>query len=378
MAKMADGNANRHSDFFWLLLMGAGTYVFWLLFRHQLLLGARWLRYSELWLLDRTISNATVHQYKEWLGYNGAQVSWAHINIASVIVGHYLRYPIALILAICSFWIMYRAPSSAMKKVYNLDRLIGAQEQTWPVIAPIVNFNPAESARDPASPVPETLPIFAEALSPEEWVAFNKIPADVDSVDKTSAADIFARQLGPRWTGPNALPWHAKALFAAFALKAARKRDDSDALLGRLAKVAKVTGKTMKFDLDGQLKSEIQKLVDDPKIGGEAAKLAAQHAYTTTALLRVLAYARERGGVLAPAQFLWLRGVNRALWYPLNNLGRQAFHPEAAGAMAHYMTELVAKKPILMPKVESAVAALLEYYKEKNIALAQQRQTEFA
>ena len=175
-----------------------------------------------------------------------------------------------------------------------------------------------------------------------------------------AAAAAFAEQLGPRWRGADALPLHGKALFAAFALKAARKREEADDLLGRVA--LSVDGKNgMAFKPSAALRSEIQKIVNDPKIGGEAEKIAAQHAYVGPAMMRLLAYCRERGGVLAPAQFLWLRGANRRLWYPLNNVGRQSYHCEAAGAMAHYQAEKAAGTPLLSPKVATAVASLNEY-----------------
>jgi intracellular multiplication protein IcmP len=67
------------------------------------------------------------------------------------------------------------------------------------------------------------------------------------------------------------------------------------------------------------------------------------------------------GGVLAPAQFLWLRGVDRNLWYALNNLGRRSFHSEGMGAMAHFMAEQAAKKPLPIPRVDTAIITLNQF-----------------
>jgi intracellular multiplication protein IcmP len=77
--------------------------------------------------------------------------------------------------------------------------------------------------------------------------------------------------------------------------------------------------------------------------------------------MRALTTAREEGGVLAPAQFVWLRAHDRTLWYPLNNLGRQSLHMEAIGAMAHYKAEKLVSRPIPRPKVEDAVKSTKEY-----------------
>jgi intracellular multiplication protein IcmP len=106
----------------------------------------------------------------------------------------------------------------------------------------------------------------------------------------------------------------------------------------------------------------VKKLVNDPEVGGKALNIADQHAYRTTALLGVLKWARWMGGVLAPAHFLWLRGVDRNLWYPMNNLGRRSFHVEGAGAMAHFMAEQSAKKPLPMPRLDTAIVTLNQYF----------------
>ena len=73
------------------------------------------------------------------------------------------------------------------------------------------------------------------------------------------------------------------------------------------------------------------------------------------------------GGVLAPAAFLWLRGEERALWYPLNNQGRRSYHAEAAGAMAHFMAELAAKKPLPIPRVETALITINQYLANNQV-----------
>ena len=77
--------------------------------------------------------------------------------------------------------------------------------------------------------------------------------------------------------------------------------------------------------------------------------------------MRALAFARSEGGVLAPAQFVWLRAHDRGLWYPLNNMGRQSFHMEAMGAMAHFKAERMTQRPIPVAKMGDAVKTIKEY-----------------
>ena len=104
-----------------------------------------------------------------------------------------------------------------------------------------------------------------------------------------------------------------------------------------------------------QLKKVIRNTLRDPKVCRDLNRVSKKHAYVTTALLRALQRAREEGGVSAPAQFVWLRGFDRSLWYPLNNLGRRSYHAEAAGALAHYTNELIADQKIPSPRFEEVI-----------------------
>jgi len=59
----------------------------------------------------------------------------------------------------------------------GLEAVIRDQAKTFKVIRPFIKFNPNHlTARPIGAPVPVDLPMFAEALSPEEWIAINEIP----------------------------------------------------------------------------------------------------------------------------------------------------------------------------------------------------------
>ena len=199
---------------------------------------------------------------------------------------------------------------------------------------------------------------FAEALTPEEWVAYKAIPMPNNELDRVTTRQCFLKQLGKRWRSPQKCPPYMQALYVAFSMKANNMRTESDEFLAELSKCWDPK-KGMRFSKE--VRKTMREHIDNPKTGRIMAKLALRHAFTTTAMLRLLQIARDQGGVLAPAQFLWLRAVDRHLWYPLNNLGRSAIHIESSGAIAHYRAEKSANKPIPNPKVEPAVDALIEY-----------------
>ena len=63
-------------------------------------------------------------------------------------------------------------------------------------------------------------------------------------------------------------------------------------------------------------------------------KAVSPHAYVLTAMSSLLEVARATG-VLASAEFLWLKRFDRKLWYMLSSVGRQTPFPEVAGPFSH-------------------------------------------
>lgn len=351
----------------------------WFAFGHVIANLVRWLRVGELWVIGFFTDQVawegkiypidTLRQSFANIDINalGKGERWDLIGRMTAAVAPFVRWPVAGMLGLVSLWVVFKTPGAKYRKRFSLESLIGTQAQSWPVISPVVTFNPGgHSTRAPGQPVPARLPMFAEALSPPEWLAHNRVAMHEGQPDREAIKQGMVRQLGKRWRGPDKLPDHARALYAAFALKGVQRRQESDALLGEIARCWSHEGG---FRITSQLKSKIDKLVRDPKVGGMALRVADRHAFTTTALMRTLAWARENGGVLAPATFVWLRAHDRGLWYPLNNVGRRSFHAEASGAMAHFMAERMSGKPLPAPKIDAAVVAIETHMTETAAAI---------
>lgn len=379
--------------FTWVLLVliiGGIFWAIWHFWNRQIIGALTWYRRMQVSLLDPVISNSysqpvkieyppervgmeprfeTVdiqwNQMKDFLfhpaGYPGLSPVRI-LGITSDLVTPITMWPALLVILGMICWAIFLAPNTRFRVRHNVDTLIKAQAQAWPVVSPMIDFDPSQNnSRKPGKPIPKKLPPFAEALSPAEFIAFNKIPMANAGPNRDQARLVFAKQLGPRWDGADVMPVHLRALFAAFALKGARKREESDAFLGEIATHWSLENG---LELPKSVVARIDKIIADPKIGQLAEDVAWQHAYTSTALIRVLLWARERGGVLAPAQFIWMRAHDRGMWYPLNNAGRRTFHCEGAGVISHFMAERAISRPIIQPKVEGAIAALEEYWQE--------------
>ncbi len=385
MADKQGGDTLSDSAVGWMILgvvFIALGWLVWNYFEYQIKDGIRWIRYSEM----KAISYFVPNDYTiTWMGQeipykatvadvpkipanceavrNSGQLGYCLNNITmrllSALALEPLRWIIIGILGFMGIWAYRYGPKTHFRDKLGIDSLLTRQSKIFPVIKPFVSFNPSnQPPRPPGSPVPAELPLFAEALGPEEWIAYNNIPVPDGAVDEEATFAAFAKQLGPPWRGAVRLAPYKQVMLAAFCLKASRKRGEADLMLGDLALC---WNHKKGLELDKNLLKRARAILTNRDLAGSTLAASNQHAFQTTALLRALAYAREEGGVLSPSQFVWLRGHDRTLWYPLNNLGRQAFHMEALGAMAHYKAEKLTMRPIPRPKVEEAVQSITDY-----------------
>lgn len=352
------------------ILMAGMIWLVWTYMNVPIRDGVRWLRYGQMYIMSFFISRDYMIHFNGqdvpwWAGFQDTpkwkaeQLTYAHLAYFNVLALRPIRYLLSAVVVCMGFFALFRGPKTGFRQKLDLEHLIKRQSEVFPVIKPFADFNPSTlPARPPGSPVPAELPAFAEALGPEEWLAYNNIPAPNGTIDMAAVTAAFEKQLGGRWRGWQALAPYKQVLLAAFCLKAARKRKDCDALLGQLAecwthkKGLKLTRKILK---------EARTVLRDKKLADKTIAQINRHGFETTAILRALMFARDEGGVLAPAQFVWLRAYDRALWYPLNNLGRKSFHTEALGAMCHFKAERLTQRPIPVAKVGDAATTMRDY-----------------
>lgn len=347
-------------------------YLVWYHMQVEIQNAIRWVRYSEMWLTSFFLDKDYAVMWRGQPVNHEAMTEMARTIPAENIDSDFLSalgtvamtplvWVVSLISILMGLWALFYGPGSEHRRSFDINSLIKKQANIFPIIAPFIDFNPNKMApRAPGAPVPADMPIFAEALSPEEWVVFNEIPVVGKKLDEEAVTKAFQKQLGPRWRGSKNLAPYKQVLLAAFCLKAARKRADADTMLGRLAHCWSEKG-GLKVSRDRSLLREARAVLGNAAISASVLKKCNEHAWETTAMMRGLVTAREEGGVLAPAQFVWLRAHDRDLWYPLNNLGRQSLHAEALGSMAHYKAEKLAQRPIPRPKVQDAVKSVSEY-----------------
>ncbi len=89
-------------------------------------------------------------------------------------------------------------------------------------------------------------------------------------------------------------------------------------------------------------------------------KACERHAYRSTAMLRLLHYARERSGVVKTGFMRPVLQKDKSLipvWFAIASLGRQTGFVEGAGIVAHYQVELSWGKPVADPAPQMIIVA---------------------
>ena len=282
-------------------------------------------------------------------------------------VGTFFRIPVAALMLILGFVCMVRAAPSRFKRNLDLDGLIKEQALAFPVAHGFAGRHLKLVA-----PSRELRPLDY-ALTPQEWVERYATRPD-DKFDETEARRCLSLQLGPRWCGVETAAPHIGILFAAFALHLAERRDQAGALLGTAAlSIASAGGDTPDgpealLTLPAAVSAAAAEAIEAFEVSSPASRIAAGHAYAHTALMALLNASRLKAGVLAPSQFVWLKLVDRPLWYALHSLGFETesfaryLHPnpriEAAGVRDHWAVERLAGRPLIRPEVDRALAAL--------------------
>jgi intracellular multiplication protein IcmP len=361
------GSSNENSlDFLWLIVILVGaivitwyfgrTYIVSFIFQVRgyeiaairfVLEGwselASWLHLSFLIpnLQDLTHASQTIHSA-------GKNANFQTLTDVSTAVGNYLRYPALMSLGFMAVVLYLCSATLKFKSVFNMNRLKTAEVVNWPEITPVVKLDLVNQDIEKGP--------WAMAKTPLQFIKAHGLGREGMKEGRPhlvllpgNAHRVFALQLGALWTNLEKLPIHTQALFAIFAARGNRDREGSDKLLKQIAISAENSDK-LNFTGTREL---LNKHVSSKLVG----QVVGSHAYVLTILASMLELART-DGVLASAEFLWLKPLDRRLWYTLNTVGRRTAVPEIAGAYAHWLTEKKIGRPLKVPMVDEAVKAL--------------------
>ena len=303
-------------------------------------------------------TKATIQSYLS----DPKNVSFQQVIDVGRAVGNYLRFPLVVILFFLAFAVYQSNLLRTYKRIYSMKELAGLEKDNWPQIYPVIGLDLVHTNIDVGPWAMALSPMHyckkyklldehkaqrKEGMTKEEW---SRVEV---TLKRGEANKLFSLQLGPMWEGTNRLPQHTKALFAVFAARIEADTKTAQDLLKQLNLSC-----TTKLNFSGV--EELCKKHEKSKLVQE---IIQSHAYVLTVMASMLDGARA-DGVQASADFLWLKPLDRRLWYTLNMVGRQTPFTEVAGVFAHWTAERVAGRKLLVPMVDEATKALEVALKE--------------
>lgn len=262
----------------------------------------------------------------------------------------YVVVPISL-----SAWIAWKAmrhPVVLATRVHTIQSLLEVQSKSFSAVAPILLRDLSE----------DSSPEWASSLHPEEWVAEHGLIVN-ERLEIDRARELLIGQLGKPVKSLSKLKPHEKALFAIFGLRVFFKDTKaSQALIDAL----NYSAINLKSKPNFALAREAFARCAGAK---PAQKWLLKHSYPRTLLMALLIESRQTG-VLPSSNFIWLKPLDRALWYPLNTAGRKVPFMEAAGVFNQMQAEEVAWDHnciLTVPHVEDAIKGVQQYLEETGI-----------
>ncbi len=262
----------------------------------------------------------------------------------------YLVIPVTLSIAFA--WRAARHPVVRATRVHTIQSLLEVQSRSFSAVAPVLR-------RDLSN---DSAPEWASSMHPEEWVAQHGLIVN-ERLELERTRELLVRQLGKPVNAFTQLSDTERALFAIFGLRVFFKDlEASKALVDAL----NYSASNAQSRPDLALAREAFERCAQAK---PARDWLRKHPYPRTLLMALLIESRQLG-VLPSSNFIWLKPLDRALWYPLNTAGRKVPFMESAGVFNQMQAEDVAWDNdcvLTAPHVDDAVKALQRYLEETGV-----------
>ncbi|MFM8454267.1 MAG: type IVB secretion system coupling complex protein DotM/IcmP [Gammaproteobacteria bacterium] len=362
----AAGKGDEYKILWVIALVFALCFIIWHVWKDELLYFFVAVRSVQLWILDAILTpfNAgfelrlAKEDFDSFLDTEGLSPRDITPEIAmhiSILVGDYFRFPAILILVAFAVRLYSNHPHSRFCHKFNVNTLCESEKILWPQISPVLKLNLVNVDLDKGP--------WAMAMSPMHYCKKNKLittqlvkPTGGLSQDykfravlnKNRTALVLSQQLGRPWQGFAAMPPQRKAIVAVLFARGCRDTKKAQELINQFS-ISITKGE---LDLTG-----VDALWAKHEKHPQVQRICKQHAYELTLTASALQFARE-DGVVASADFLWVKPIDRIFWYTLNSIGRQTPFVEVAGVFAHWITECAIKRPLSVPMIQEAVIAM--------------------
>ncbi len=291
-------------------------------------------------------------------------VTWQQLLYYLDSVGQYLAFPVMLVMLILAI-VLYRSDvTMKFRKTYTMGTFRAQEQDNWPAIMPVIKTDLVNTSVNEGP--------WAMALTPMEFAKKNNLLRKSDplldlpqpglestaNIRRADAKRIFTLQLGPVWEGFDACAPHVKVLAAVFMARINRDQKAAYAILTEIDKTIAEGKPHYAVAMETLKKYEKNDLI---------LEITTKHAYLLTVMASLLKAARD-DGVVPASEFLWLKTVDRRLWFMLNNMGRQTAFVEVGGPFAHWKAEVAMGRATLVPMIDEAIKALDAAIKEVKLS----------
>ena len=310
-----------------------------------------------------------------------ASLSWETMQKVLHYTGSWIRWPFALLLILFGVAAIFMGRVGGLVRRFNMESLLRNNAESFPCLRPVVgrgkyllspesyDSGPWKIARTPAQFALENELLLDEQgkpFSPEQalknGLPSTELPAWGNArLDEKKALAVLTEQLGKSFEGYEGFSPCRRALAVAFLAYA---NGDKKGCVNMLDMVSssynEIDGNAdCPVLTDTAFEKRLKKAWARHKDVLSEKNMASHAAYELPWFMALLYRARQKG-VLASSQFLWLRPMDRPLWYALNQCGGRAAWVEGFAAWAHYTAEEQEGKALTEPHVAPAVASLKE------------------
>lgn len=310
-----------------------------------------------------------------------ASLSWETMQKVLHYTGSWIRWPFALLLVLFGVAAIFMGRVGGLVRRFNMESLLRNNAESFPCLRPVVgrgkyllspeshDSGPWKIARTPAQFALENELLLDEQgkpFSPEQalknGLPSTELPAWGNArLDEKKALAVLTEQLGKSFDGYEGFSPCRRALAVAFLAYANGDKKGCVSMLDMVSSsYNEIDGNAdCPVLTDTAFEKRLKKAWARHKDVLSEKNMASHAAYELPWFMALLYRARQKG-VLASSQFLWLRPMDRPLWYALNQCGGRAAWAEGFAAWAHYTAEEEEGKALTEPHVAPAVASLKE------------------
>ena len=317
-----------------------------------------------------------------------AALSWDQMMNVLRYSGKWIRWPYAVVLVALGVAAIFMGRTAGLIRRLNMDSLLKHNAESFACLRPIVgrgkyllsresyDSGPWRIARTPVQFALEhglLLDKDGQAFTADQ--ALRRGMPDVNlptyghaHLDEEKTAAVLQEQLGRKFTGFGAMSLERKTLASAFLSYAVGDKLDCMALLDAMSlsyiEDEKQAPACSVLE-DAAFQKQVVGLWNTHKKLLDESFLKRHVAFELPLFMAMLTLARKKG-VLASSQFLWLRPLDRPLWYALNQCGGRAAWAEGFAAWAHYAAEEKAGETLREARMTHAVARIKDSLAEQG------------